>query len=191
FRILCRLQFEQYGGMRLTASTLGAFLKYPRESGHDFAPGVLEFKKNGVFQSEVGILADLAETLGLPPTLTPYGGRGWRRHPFAYLLEAADDICNSILDLEDAARLGWIRHDELGEILTQLVPKKTADTALGYSDPCERTGYLRATAIGALVAQCAEVFAARAPALLDGQSVGALVRLCPAASAVRELEDLA
>src|SRR5690606_17321380 len=76
-------------------------------------------------------------------------------------------------------------------ILTQLVPKKTADTALGYSDPCERTGYLRATAIGALVAQCAEVFAARAPALLDGQSVGALVRLCPAASAVRELEDLA
>lgn len=191
FRILCRLQFEQYGGMRLTASTLGAFLKYPRESGHDFPSQVLEFKKNGVFQSEIGILEELAGTLGLPSTLTPHGGRGWRRHPFAYLLEAADDICNSILDLEDAARLGWIRHDELGEILAQLVSKKAADTALGYDDASERTGYLRATAIGALVAQCADVFAARVDALLDGESVGPLVKLCPAAPVVRELENLA
>src|SRR5690606_33345146 len=101
--------------------------------------------------------------------------------------EAADDICNSILDLEDAARLGWIRHDELGEILAQLVSKKAADTALGYDDASERTGYLRATAIGALVAQCADVFAARVDALLDGESVGPLVKLCPAAPVVREL----
>lgn len=191
FRILCRLQFEQYGGMRLTAATLGAFLKYPRESGNDFPTGVSEFKKNGVFQSEAVILTELARHLELPSFVTPAGGRGWRRHPFAYLLEAADDICNSILDLEDAARLGWITHRELGDLLGALVTKRTADTALTYHDECERTGYLRASSIGALVAQCAEVFAENAQRMLDGESVGPLVKLCPAASAVRALEALA
>lgn len=191
FRILCRLQFEQYGGMRLTAATLGAFLKYPRESGGDFASGVPEFKKHGIFQSEIPILLELAEHLKLPAVMTPTGGRGFRRHPFAYLLEAADDICNSILDLEDATRLGWITHRELDELLATLVPTRTADTALTYDDACERTGYLRATSIGALVTQCAEVFAANAQRLLAGASLGPLVKLCPAAASVRELELLA
>jgi dGTPase len=191
FRILCRLQFEQYGGMRLTAATLGAFLKYPRESGEDFAGGVSEFKKNGVFQSEVAILLELARHLQLPSSVTAQGGRGFRRHPFAYLLEAADDICNSILDLEDAARLGWITHRELGELLVALVPPRVADIALSYSDESERTGYLRATSIGALVTQCAEVFSANAQRLLDGESLGSLVKLCPSAGVVRALETLA
>lgn len=191
FRILCRLQFEQYGGMRLTAATLGAFLKYPRESSSDFPSGVPEFKKHGVFQSEMAILLELAKHLELPAFVTPGGSRGFRRHPFAYLLEAADDICNSILDLEDATRLGWIAHRELDELLATLVAPRTADTALTYDDAHERTGYLRATSIGALVTQCAEVFAANAPRLLDGESLGPLVKLCPAAASVRELETLA
>lgn len=191
FRVLCRLQFEQYGGMRLTAATLGAFLKYPRESGDDFGSTAPEFKKAGVFQSELTIVTELGKQLDLPAVTTPGGGRGWRRHPFAYLLEAADDICNSILDLEDATRLGWITHAELADVLGELVSARTRDAAATYRDADERTGYLRATSIGALVTQCAEVFAAHAERLLSGQSVGPLVRLCPSAPVVRELETLA
>jgi dGTPase len=191
FRILCRLQFEQYGGMRLTAATLGTFLKYPRESGSDLDTGVSEFKKNGVFQSEMPVLRHLARQLDLPAYVSSRGGCGWRRHPFAYLLEAADDICNSILDLEDAARLGWIAHSELTELLSQLVPPRTADTALTYNSAQERTSYLRATSIGALVDQCADVFSAHAERLLAGESIGPLVKLCPAATTIGELERLA
>lgn len=191
FRILCRLQFEQYGGMRLTAATLGTFLKYPRESGSDFTTGVAEFKKNGVFQSEMPILQHLARQLELPDYLSRSGGRGWRRHPFAYLLEAADDICNSILDLEDAARLGWIAHRELDDLLFHLVPRRTADTAMTYKDDQERTSYLRATSIGALVGQCADVFSTHAERLLAGESLGPLVKSCPSATTVQALELLA
>jgi dGTPase len=190
-RILCRLQFEQYGGMRLTAATLGSFLKYPREAGEDFDTTIPEFKKNGAFQSEMPFLTELASRLELPAYVTPEGGRGWRRHPFAYLLEAADDICNSILDLEDAARLGWIHESELTELLVALVKPHVADTARSYADPSERIGYLRATAIGELVEQCAEVFATNHERLLAGYSLGSLVKACPSSAVVRELETLA
>lgn len=190
-RIVCRLQFEQYGGMRLTAATLGTFLKYPREAGDDFDTTVPEFKKNGAFQSELPFLEELAAQLELPSYVTPAGGRGWRRHPFAYLLEAADDICNSILDLEDAARLGWIHERELTDLLALLVEPRVADTARTYDDASERIGYLRATAIGKLVEQCADVFAGNHERLLTGESVGPLVKLCPSAAVVNELETLA
>lgn len=179
FRILTRLQFEDYGGMQLTAATLGAFLKYPRESGEDPQPGYAGSKKFGVFQSEVVLLTNLGETLDLPRyRSSPENGKAWRRHPLAYLVEAADDICNSILDLEDACRLGWVAHETVNEPLRGIAGERYSPSKFAlYQDPQEATGYLRSIAIGALVDSCAELFASSASSLLDGDSVGPLITI--------------
>lgn len=194
FRILSRLQFEEYGGMRLTAATLGAFLKYPRESGHDFDSKCAGAKKFGVFQSELAFLESLVKTLCLPSYFGAKGGRGWQRHPLAYLVEAADDICNAILDLEDACRLGWVSHDifntELRRIATSS-PTHSLDTFRLYRNPRDGTGYLRAISIGVLVEECAVLFKSNAPAILSGTSIHPLVKLCSKNEALESLSRLA
>jgi dGTPase len=191
FRILSRLQFEDYGGMQLTAATLGAFLKYPRESGKDLEPGYAGSKKFGVFQNEVSLLRNLAQTLNLPQ-LGEDGQNAWRRHPLAYLVEAADDICNSILDLEDACRLGWVAHKTVNERLKDIAGDRySAATFALYQDPQEGTGYLRAISIGVLVESCAELFEAHATSLLKGNPVKPLVKLCRHRDNLAALNDLA
>jgi dGTPase len=194
FRILSRLQFEEYGGMRLIAATLGAFLKYPRESGQDFDSKRTEAKKFGAFQSELTFLESLVKTLCLPSYFGTKGGRGWRRHPLAYLVEAADDICNAILDLEDACRLGWISHDVVDSELRRIAtssPTYSSNTFQLYRNPRDGTGYLRAISIGVLVEECAAQFKKDAPAILTGASIDPLVKLCSKREPLESLGQLA
>src|SRR5262249_16481125 len=108
FRILTRLHDERNHGMRLTAPTLGACTKYPRESGGSAAPRG-EFRKYGFFQSERAVFQAVAAELGL--LRLPGPALRYCRHPLAYLVEAADDISYRILDLEDGLRLNLVpRH---------------------------------------------------------------------------------
>jgi dGTPase len=192
FRILARLQFEDYGGMQLTLATLGAYMKYPRESGCDFDKTRTAAKKFGAFQSEIDLLSELATKLSLSTYLTSQGGRGWMRHPFAYLVEAADDICNSILDLEDACRLQWLSNSKFDDMLKEIAGAKfSASKYSSYRQPKDKTGYLRAISIGALVDESSQAFVTNVDNLLGGIDVVPLVEMTSHNGVLSQLKKLA
>ena len=105
FRIVSQTENHLFdGGLRLTYATLGTFHKYPWTS----RKGV---KKFGSFLSEEDLLNRIGEKLGLVST----GASSWCRHPLAHLVEAADDICYSIIDLEDAVELKILSFEQVVE----------------------------------------------------------------------------
>jgi dGTPase len=117
FRILTQTENHVFqGGMRLTYATLGSFMKYPWTSEK---PG----KKFGVFISEEAILKEVATEVGL----IKKSNHEWARHPLAYLVEAADDICYGILDLEDAAELKIISFSDVSDVLMKVFDKTEND----------------------------------------------------------------
>ena len=127
FRIITTLQNPDVkGGLRLTYSTLGAFTKYPKES---FTPEALKklkkkkaYNKFGFFQAEKEIFKEVAEATGLDfkKNIEDYW---WCRHPLTFLVEAADDICYRIMDLEDGFRLSLISFTETEDLMIPLVNK--------------------------------------------------------------------
>lgn len=107
FRVLTQTENHLFkGGLQLTYATLGTFLKYPWSSRK-------AVKKFGAFLTEEGILNQVAEDLGL----LNKGRNQWSRHPLAHLVEAADDICYGIIDLEDAVELQILPYQEVEELL--------------------------------------------------------------------------
>ena len=109
-RIICQTENNLFeGGLRLTYATLGAFLKYPWNSR---VPG----KKFGAFLSEKEILEEIASKTGL----IRKSDNQWSRHPLAYLVEAADDICYGVLDLEDAVELKILKYQDVEEVFRPL-----------------------------------------------------------------------
>lgn len=159
-------------GMRLTYATLGAFSKYPKESlpALKISQKASE-KKYGFFQSEKEIFAQVAEELELVPKGIA-GVHAWHRHPLAFLVEAADDICYSIVDLEDGYKLGRINFKTTEALLTSLVGhefSKFGDFYAKTLDLKEKISFLRSIAITSLVNQCAEVFLSQQAELLNGQ----------------------
>ena len=112
FRVITRLEMpDRTGGMRLTAATLGAFAKYPTASPLSGRPAGISGKKFSFFQTEKNTFTQVAETCGL----IQVGEWAWKRHPLAYLVEAADDIAYLIVDFEDGHRLGLVGYQELEE----------------------------------------------------------------------------
>lgn len=158
-------------GLRLTFATLGAFTKYPCSSSNSPAKGRKSQKKFGFFETEKTFFADVADDLGL----IRVNEQCWCRHPLAFLVEAADDICYSVIDLEDGCRLGLISYsdtvDLLAPILGGLYKKDKLEKLSGQN---ERVGVLRAMAIGKLVEQCAEIFLEHEHHILDGTFDSAL-----------------
>src|SRR5690606_6748647 len=155
-------------GFALTYGTLGAIVKYPCAAidGHDKL--VHHRKKYGFFQSEQHAFKRIAEELGL---LAERGRQtGYKRHPLVYLVEAADDICYNIIDLEDAHRLGILSYEEVSTLLLPLCGDnqlKARLEALGDSD--SRISLLRAKAINTLIGACANTFIAHQEAILQGR----------------------
>jgi dGTPase len=152
-------------GLSLTHATLGAFTKYPCGSSTDPEKGRKSQKKYGYYQSEKQLFREVAETLGLIE-LKP---GCWARHPLAFLVEAADDICYSIIDLEDGCRLGLISYEETENLLAQILRgdfKKEKLNKLGSQN--EKIGVLRAMAIGKLVEQCTNIFLENEAGILNG-----------------------
>jgi dGTPase len=184
FRLLTRLEmYRDKGGMQLTSAVLGAFLKYPR-----LCPGVRKLPngqpapiaghKQGVFQSEAKILAEIVQILGLPklegegsPQETP----SWVRHPLAYLMEAADDICYSIIDLEDGYNGGYLDFDDVVDLLQPLSKPSVRSkdganiaSSTAFGAPLSRLHLLRAKAIHALILEVVDIFLHRELELLAG-----------------------
>jgi dGTPase len=176
------------GGLQLTFATLGAFVKYPKASLPTGRKGRASEKKFGYFQSEATLFADIALHLGLieKPDI------GWSRHPLAFLMEAADDICYNIIDLEDGFRLGLVAFDDSVRLLrgvADMLPSPTSDETLaGIRDRNEQLGYLRAKAINNLAFQCADVFVHNHPAIINGEFDTALIEYTPAYAALKEIK---
>ena len=122
FKLLNESREGVPGGLRLSYATLGAFMKYPKESLPKKPSKHIADKKFGVFQSEKDFLAEMATELGLIQTRKGES-ISYFRHPLTYLVEAADDICYTIIDFEDGIHLGLIPEEFALEYLIKLVKR--------------------------------------------------------------------
>lgn len=182
FRILCRLEmYRNDGGMRLSKATLGAFTKYPvtastRESAASgTAAGYVGLKKFGIFDSELESFRGAASTLGL--VVENQGDKTWwRRHPLVFVVEAADDICYNIVDLEDAFTTGEVGYDVVRDILYEAAGKPNRDVSTYTA--AENIAMLRAISIGKAVESCVEAFKENYAAIMSGNFSGSLADIC-------------
>ena len=175
FSVLTSPRLGIEGGLRLTYAVLGAFMKYPKESLPKKPTQNISDKKYGFFQSDKESFKEVAEELGLIPNKTG-DDIGYERHPLAYLVEAADDICYTIIDFEDGINLGLVSEDYALEYLIKLV-KDTIDTPKYQSltNKEDRISYLRALAIGNLINDAVRVFIENEEAILKGEFPYALM----------------
>lgn len=192
FRVLTQLEYHQFdGGMRLTYATMGAFLKYPWTAQQISQTGN-KAQKFGCYQSELPILENIAEKLGLPQL----GPQRWARHPLVYLVEAADDICYGLIDLEDGIEMNLLDYSEVEELLLNLVGDDLPETyrQLGINDSRRRKlAILRGKAIEHLTQAAAHTFVQNQALLLNGQLQGDLVEHMqdPAKSCILNAKQLA
>lgn len=157
------------GGLRLSFATLGAFMKYPKESLPKKPTANIADKKYGFFQSDAAFFQQVAEELGLIPNKTG-DDIGYERHPLAYLVEAADDICYTIIDFEDGINLGVISEDYALEYLIKLVKDNVhVEKYKSLVTKEDRISYLRALAIGSLINDAVDVFIENEEAILKGE----------------------
>lgn len=165
FRIVAQKKAHQMQqGLGITLATLASMIKYPCESTA-MDPNKPSRRKYNVFQSEVGLLHQVAE--GTRMYKESHKPLVYARHPFVYLVEAADDICYAIMDWEDATRLKILPFEFASDCLMALVktdPEYNPEKANRIlttlkTDPNEQMAYLRAKSINALVRHCSEVFA--------------------------------
>lgn len=169
FRILNETRLGAEGGLRLTYATLGAFTKYPKESLPVRPTDRIADKKYGFFQGDKKFFKEVAETLGLKSNSVNDELR-YARHPLAFLVEAADDICYTIIDFEDGINLGLISEDVALEYLGGIISDKI--NTYKYSKlqtKEERIAYLRAVAIGALIQDATDIFLQNEDAILAGE----------------------
>lgn len=163
------------GALRLTYATLGAFMKYPKESLPKKPTSKICDKKYGFFQQDKKFFKEVAEELGLIPNKTG-NDIGYERHPLAYLVEAADDICYTIIDFEDGINLGLIDEEFALEYLIKLVKNNIDTTKYNELKTKEdRISYLRALAIGSLINDAVKVFMQNEELILKGEFPFALM----------------
>ena len=177
FKILTESREGVSGGLRLSYATLGAFLKYPKESLPKKPTTHIADKKYGVFQSEKKAFLEVVEDLGMLQKSTT--AISFYRHPLAYLVEAADDICYTIIDFEDGINLGLIEEEFALEYMIKLV-KDTIDSKKYHSlkHKTDRVSYLRALAIGVLINEAVDIFLANEEAILEGTFEKSLLDKC-------------
>lgn len=169
FKILTESRVGRLGGLRLSYATLGAFTKYPKESLPKKPTSHIADKKYGFFQSEREAFKEVALELGLATRGTD-NDLSYSRHPLAFLVEAADDICYTIIDFEDGINLGLINEEYALEYLIKLV-RDTINTKNYHalSNTEDRISYLRALAISTLINEAVELFMTYEEDILSGE----------------------
>ncbi|HOZ15903.1 MAG TPA: dNTP triphosphohydrolase [Tenuifilaceae bacterium] len=162
---------RRVGGYRLSNAVLASILKYPY-------PSTLGKKKYGYFKAEADVFNSIAYATGL--IKNPSGE--FCRHPLVYLVEAADDICYQIMDIEDAHKLGILSTTKTIELYRAFFDgdsdskKKSIDATLDeVTDPNEQVAYLRAIVISKLVENCSIIFASNYYKIMDGEPIKPLV----------------
>ena len=156
------------GGLRISYATLGAFMKYPKESLPKKPTKNVADKKYGFFQTDKDFFQDVAHDMGLIANKTGED-IGYERHPLAYLVEAADDICYTIIDFEDGIKLGLIEEEFALEYLSKIIRDTIKpENYYALSTKQDRIGYLRALAIGSLINEAVDIFMTHEDAILNG-----------------------
>lgn len=167
FKILTENRAGRNGGLRLSYATLGAFTKYPKESLPKKPTKHIADKKYGFFQSEKESFIDVANELGLLKRSEI--DVSFSRHPLAFLVEAADDICYTIIDFEDGINLGLIQEEFALEYLSKIIRDNIKpENYYALSTREDRVGYLRALAIGSLINEAVDIFMKNEDAILKG-----------------------
>ena len=161
------------GGFVMTYSTLASIVKYPYASSQASKKG-----KFGFFQSEEADYHKIAQELGIKKIRGAEGER-YARYPLVYLVEAADDICYQIMDIEDAHKLKILTTEETKTLLLSFFDEekqKAATERLATLDDInEQIVYLRSIVIGLLENECVRVFVDNEEAILQGQFEGSLI----------------
>lgn len=191
FRIITKLQNPKVsGGLKLTYATLAALSKYPKESLLNDKLDISQtsvYKKFGFFQSEKEYFQKIAEMVGLIKLSD--NDFFWCRHPLAFLVEGADDICYRIMDFEDGFRLGFVSFKDAEELLISLI-KTELPQNYKDRDEFDRIGFLRAKAINNLIKEIAEVFLDNEKSILQGTFTEELFNLSKSAQNLKEIEKL-
>lgn len=177
FRLLThRFHGRREGGFVMTYSTLASIVKYPHSSLCAGKKG-----KFGFFCFEEEYFRRIADELGMIRLSADGEPLRYARHPLVYLVEAADDICYEIMDIEDAHKLRILSFDETMKLLLgffdeahrQKIMQRITDE--GITDNNEKVVYMRACAIGLLESECARTFVENEQAILNGEFVGSLI----------------
>jgi dGTPase len=189
FKILTENREGISGGLRLSYATLGAFLKYPKESLPKKPTNHIVDKKYGFFQSEKEAFLDVVTDLGMTPKSKE--NNSFYRHPLAYLVEAADDICYTIIDFEDGINLELVEEEFALEYLIKLV-KDTIDIKKYHSlqHKKDRVSYLRALAIGVLINDAVDIFLANEDKILAGNFERSLLDKCKYEAQINDIIKL-
>lgn len=176
FRLLThQFRGRRQGGFVMTYSTLASIVKYPFESslaGKKF--------KFGFFQSEQEDYLRIARELGIKQLSSEGEPLRFARHPLVYLVEAADDICYQLMDIEDAHKLKLLTTEETKKLLMGFLNERKQARAnevfLAVNDTNEQIAYLRSTIVGLLVGECTRVFMEHEEEILQGTFEGSLIK---------------
>ena len=189
FRILTESREGISGGLRLSYATLGAFMKYPKLSVPVKQTSHIAEKKFGVFVKDEVFFEELTSELGLNPIRK--GEKTYFRHPLAYLVEAADDICYSIIDFEDGINLGLIPEDKALEYLLNLVRNNLiTEKYSGLKTQKDRLSYLRALAIQSLIYEASHIFIENEAAIMNGNFAHSLLDKCKYEAQLKDILDI-
>lgn len=177
FRLLAHsFKGRRQGGFAMTYSTLASIVKYP-------FPAIAATKaKFGFFVSEREHYEALARELGIPQLNATPGQERWARYPLVYLVEAADDICYEIMDLEDAFKLKILSFEETTSLMLDFfdemeqnhIESRISDEQL--TDVNEKVQYLRACVIGKLENECVKTFLEHEDEIMEGTFQGSLIQ---------------
>ena len=168
----------------MTYSTLASIVKYPFSSSQAGPKG-----KFGFFTSEKEVFERIAAELGM----IQLGPERYARHPLVYLVEASDDICYQVMDIEDGHKLKIISTEETLELLLAFFDDERQahmrEVMTHVADPNEQVGYLRSCTVGLLVQECAQTFVDHEDEIMAGTFQGVAHRPC-VASGYRGLPTL-
>ncbi len=178
FRLLThRFKGRRDGGFVMTYSMLASIVKYPHTS---LCAG--EKGKFGFFSSESELYRRIADEMGIICLSNSKNEIAYVRHPLVYLVEAADDICYEIMDIEDAHKLKLLSYEETESLLLGFFDSETQEQIRrrvdeeGVTDENEKVVYMRACAIGKLENECVNVFVEHEEDILNGTFDGSLIK---------------
>ncbi len=168
------------GGLSLTAATLASLIKYPYPSYHKG-----NRKKYNVFYSDLEVFEETMHECGIPKIDDSHSA--YARHPLSYMMEASDDICYLILDMEDARKRGILTHEAVEQAFLSFFDKKKDANVFKHkeevyrevSDPNERMAFLRATLINKLVNLASDIFVAHYEEIMEGSFSDSLISYLP------------
>ena len=177
FRILThRFKGRRQGGFVMTYSMLASIVKYPFASSLAGNHG-----KFGFFASEAESYKKIADELGIFCKSASGEPLKYARHPLVYMVEAADDICYEIMDIEDSHKLKILSFAETEHLLLsffdediqQKIRQRIIEEEL--TDENEKVVYMRASVIGKLENECVAAFLAHEEEILAGTFEGSLI----------------